>query len=353
MTRRPSTASGAIIRAVVDVAATLGVDPARVCADADIAYDELEREGVRVPERAVTRLWDAMEEQTGDAAIGVHLAERAAAGTWGVLAYAVRSCATLEDAWDRVRRYLPLLFTGSDEIVDVVDDRGVRTCGYRRLPGGNPLVPASEDCVVASFVLACREAFGTPLRPVSVLFQRSAPADDSEHRRVLGCPVVFEAALNGVALPVDVWRAPLATHDPHLLALLDGVAEAKLAAITTDATLAQLVAAWIERRIDARAPIGVEHAARAFRCSVRSFQRSLASDETSYRALVDDARRRIALARVHDVNAKELAVDLGFADTTHLYRAFLRWTGRTIADYRRVEVPPDGAQAQHSGASGS
>lgn len=328
---------------MIDVAATLGVD-AR--SSPGIAYDELA--GARVPERAVVRLWETLETESGDPFIGLHIAERASSGAWGLLAYAIRSCATLDDAWTRVRRWWPLLFTGSDEIIDV--ERGERVLGYRRLPGGNPLVPASEDCIVASFVLACRAAVGASFRPTRAHLQRSAPGldsgrapsagrpgDGSEHRRVLGCPVVFGASFNGIEIPSRVLRAPLPSHDPHLVALLDGLAEAKLAAVATHASLAELVSAWLERRIDARAPIAVEDAARAFQRSVRSFQRSLAEEDTSYRELVDDARRRIAIGRIHVVGAKQLASDLGFADATHLYRAFVRWTGRTVAEYRRAD----------------
>lgn len=316
----------------------LGVDVEALCAACGLDRAELDGEDVRIPERVVLRLWDELEARTGDALIGLHVAEQlAASGRWGLLEYAVKSCASFDDAWTRVKKLLPLAFRGADEIVDIEDEQGTRTVGYRRLPGGNPLVVASEDCVVASFALACRAALASPFRPTGVFFQRARPrGGDAEHRRVFDAPVTFEALFNGLSVDAATRRAPMKAHDPNLLALLDQLADTRLAALGKETpSFAEMLGRWIERRIDAGASFSIEDAAQAFHTSVRSLQRKLEGDDVTFRSLVDETRKRIALARVNDANAKEIAAQLGFSDTTQLYRAFKRWTGTSLAEQRR------------------
>lgn len=342
--RRTSSAAGDIVRAVIDLVAETIDDADGVCARAGLDRAELSQEGMRVPELTVIHLWTAIELATNDPCIGLHIAERgASSGAWGLLAYAVKSCSSVGDAWMRVRRYLPLVFTGADEIVDEVDAAGQRTIGYRRLPGGNPIVPSSEDCAVASFVIACRTAVGPAFRPTRALLQRAAPKDDSEHRRVMGCPVVFDASLNGLVLEAAVVDAPLRTSDPHLLALLEEMAERRLAAVGDAATLDELVARWVERRLEAGDSVTIGEAAQTFHTSVRSLQRELAAAKRPFKTLADDARRNIALRRIAGTakSAKEVAAEIGFSDTTQFYRAFQRWTGQSVAEFRQRSARDD------------
>lgn len=83
--------------------------------------------------------------------------------------------------------------------------------------------------------------------------------------------------------------------------------------------------------------VSVEHAAKRLGMSVRTLSRRLADEGTSYRALVEDARKHAAmrdLARdVKPINT--IAIELGFSSAPSFHRAFRRWTGTTANNYRR------------------
>lgn len=70
--------------------------------------------------------------------------------------------------------------------------------------------------------------------------------------------------------------------------------------------------------------------------SARTLRRRLAERGSSYRELLDEARRSLALQRVLDADASfdEIAAALGFNDLSAFYRSFRRWTGNTPAAYR-------------------
>ncbi|MGE5471897.1 MAG: AraC family transcriptional regulator [Bacteroidota bacterium] len=71
--------------------------------------------------------------------------------------------------------------------------------------------------------------------------------------------------------------------------------------------------------------------------SSRTLHRRLEEEGSSFRAIKDALRRDMALARLtksRDAIA-EVAADLGYADTSAFYRAFVEWTGMAPVHYRR------------------
>jgi AraC-like DNA-binding protein len=71
--------------------------------------------------------------------------------------------------------------------------------------------------------------------------------------------------------------------------------------------------------------------------SVRTLNRMLAGEGTSYRHLLDQLRHELAsrhLANPH-ISIGEVAFLLGFSELSAFYRAFKRWSGRTPAEFRQ------------------
>jgi AraC-like DNA-binding protein len=80
----------------------------------------------------------------------------------------------------------------------------------------------------------------------------------------------------------------------------------------------------------------IDFAAEISGCSVRTLQRHLRKEGTTYSEVVDGARCRSALShlRAEKVNIARLAGQLGFSEHSAFTRAFARWTGTTPTAYR-------------------
>jgi AraC-like DNA-binding protein len=90
---------------------------------------------------------------------------------------------------------------------------------------------------------------------------------------------------------------------------------------------------------------GLDDIAARLHLSARSVHRRLEEEGSSFRAIKDALRRDMALARLaktHDSIAR-IAADLGYADTSAFYRAFVQWTGRAPAHFRRAHAAPAGS----------
>jgi len=71
--------------------------------------------------------------------------------------------------------------------------------------------------------------------------------------------------------------------------------------------------------------------------SPRTIHRRLEEEGSSFRGIKDALRRDMALARLSKTSDSiaKVAADLGYADTSAFYRAFVEWTGMAPVHYRR------------------
>lgn len=70
--------------------------------------------------------------------------------------------------------------------------------------------------------------------------------------------------------------------------------------------------------------------------SERSVQRSLSEESTSYREIVDEVRKGLALSHLSrpGSTATDVAFLLGFSEPSAFTRAFRRWTGASPSQYK-------------------
>jgi AraC-like DNA-binding protein len=96
----------------------------------------------------------------------------------------------------------------------------------------------------------------------------------------------------------------------------------------------------VERQIETLLPQGgmrIETVALALGVSRQTLYRRLKTEGTTFEALVERVRRRLALRFIQGegLTVKEAAWRLGFAEPSAFSRAFKRWTGRSPTGMRR------------------
>ena len=68
----------------------------------------------------------------------------------------------------------------------------------------------------------------------------------------------------------------------------------------------------------------------------RTLRRRLATEGTSYRALLDEVRRQLAVELLQqDLSVEEISRYLGYAETANFTHAFTRWEGTAPSYFRR------------------
>lgn len=84
----------------------------------------------------------------------------------------------------------------------------------------------------------------------------------------------------------------------------------------------------------------IECAAAHFNMTPRTLRRRLANEGTSYRQLVEDTRKTLALGLLNTnaLTIEKISLQLGYQDVTTFITAFKRWHGITPAAYRKQHL---------------
>ena len=82
---------------------------------------------------------------------------------------------------------------------------------------------------------------------------------------------------------------------------------------------------------------GLENVAEEFGISGRTLQRNLAAENTSFNQMIKDIQK---IMTFNYLEAKELSIDeiaylVGYTETSSFYRAFKKWTGKTVSQYQK------------------
>jgi AraC-like DNA-binding protein len=196
-------------------------------------------------------------------------------------------------------------------------------------------------------LLRARALTAIDFSPREVWFEHSAPADTREHRRIFRAPLRFEQTCHALVLDRGLLDHPLVTADSRLCALLDRQAQDLLARLPRESSVSDRTRRLL-REVLRGGDAGVAAIARRLGMSPRSLQRRLAAEGSSYRGLLDEVRREIAVRHLgeRDLAISEVASALGFSDATGFYRAFRRWTGASPAGYRARGAGPGVAVAR-------
>jgi AraC-like DNA-binding protein len=110
---------------------------------------------------------------------------------------------------------------------------------------------------------------------------------------------------------------------------------AEMPPLQGDGSLAGSVRLVIAAMLEGDTP-SAQRMAAAAGLSLRTLQRRLAEENTSFSDLLDEVRRTLALSRltVNGESLSELSTSLGFARQSALTRAVRRWTGRPPSQIR-------------------
>ncbi|WP_263141719.1 AraC family transcriptional regulator [Pseudomonas sp. RIT-PI-AD] len=316
----------------------LGLDTAAALREAGIAAQALADNNARLPSEAHERLLEHLLRRSADPLFGLRAARFVQPGSWSVLGYITMNCATLGEAMGRIVPYEKLV--GDMGVSRVEASAGlvrlIWSCRHRTAEIRRHMV----ENVLASWLLYARWIADTERSPREVWFSHRQPPGVAleAYQDVFGCPVRFEQDCDALLIPREYLDLPLRLADAHLLRTLEAHALGLMAELSEDEPLPQRVKAALRALLKDGLP-RKERVADKFGMTLRTLQRHLQQEGTSYQRLLDELRRELAehyLLR-SDLAIQEIACYLGFSEPRSFHRSFKLWTGSTPGEYRDVQ----------------
>lgn len=337
--RSRATVAPGFVVGMVSGPRRLGRDPAPLLAAAGI---DLADSASRIPIDRYAALYNLINRELDDEAFGL-FSQPMRQGSFEFLCRGLISAQNLAQALDRAGRYLRIILP--DMAVGV---RRNSEWAELSIAETRPLAPHPDDPArIFAFEWLLRllhglfcwlAGRGIALDSVTFPYPRPAHADDyaliyTEHSEFGGESLIARFQANLLDLPIRRDEAALTTF-------LEGAPGKLTMLYRRDREMVLRVRDLLRDALPAN--LDQDEVAARLNLSPRTLHRRLEEEGSSFRAIKDALRRDLALSRLTKTAAPiaQIAADLGYADPSAFYRAFIEWTGMAPAHYRRQITRP-------------
>ncbi|MZR63637.1 AraC family transcriptional regulator [Alcanivorax sp. DP30] len=306
-----------------------------VLARAGIAESSFARPEQLLPLVDVLRLFLVIMQACGDSGLGFEIGRRVKPRSYQVLGYVILASSNLGEAIDRLVRFESLSGKLGETRIERGDDQ-IRLEWLCPLSGE----PARYlvEAAITGWVAFMRPLLADQLAPRAVCFRHAAPPDVARYEAYFQAPVQFDASFDGVLLAPALLSAPLDTADPGLAGMMEREARELLADFDVNTNLASAVRAEIYRQMVGGEP-SLDSVAEALGFSGRALSKRLTAQSLRFPDMLDSLRKTLAELYMQDesLSLTDIALLLGFAESSSFSRAFRRWRGVSPNQYRHRE----------------
>ena len=151
---------------------------------------------------------------------------------------------------------------------------------------------------------------------------------------------VNKGVQNEIIFSMKDLKKPFLTANNIMVEYLEPQLKQKLAEIENQ--ISETFTARVQKKLFQLIPSGqfsLENVAEEFGISGRTLQRNLSVENTGFNQMVKDIQKMMTF---NYLEAKELSIDeiaylVGYSETSSFYRAFKKWTGKTVSQYQKDE----------------
>ena len=164
------------------------------------------------------------------------------------------------------------------------------------------------------------------------------PPHYKRYQELFQCPVNFSAGRNCIAVNSPGLDDFIQTRDEYLYPIYQQYCQRQANQPVVKTSFAYKVHNYLLMHLGR--PPGLEQMARELGSSTATLRRRLKAEGQTFRKLHNEFRQDFALEylKTTQLSAKEVAYLLGYQDTKPFLRAFKRWTGMTVGEYK-TRVP--------------
>lgn len=193
------------------------------------------------------------------------------------------------------------------------------------------------EMYAAAIISIARAILRRDIKVYRVTFTHNGNAYRDEAERIFGTrDIVFNAEENVASFERDLLDEPLPGHFPEYHRQIEQHAARRLAELPDGGNTSGAVLRFLEEQIGRRV-VGMEDVAKQLDMTLRTLQRRLKEENTTYAALRDSVRYSYAQKYLKDpgMDMESIAASLGFSETANFYPAFKRWSGMSPGEFRK------------------
>jgi AraC-like DNA-binding protein len=326
------TTMGSVAGLIATTLRAHGCDPVPLLVTAGIDLSQVVNPNARFPMARMQKLWKLALEASGNPCLGLAAARQFQPAVLHGLGLAWLASDSLMEALGRLVRYSRLINSALRFQLEEQPDTILVSVLPETLPPDFEF--AALDLGMAAFVRMCEITAGYPVRPRHVTLRRPRPPCPEQFEEFFGPCIEYAAPVNQLCFEREPVTRQLTSANPELARINDQVVVDYLARFDRNS-----IAMQVRARIIHQLPDGIptqESIANTLHVSLRSLQRRLKEEDTSFRDLLEETRQQLARQYLRDGQRSigEITYLLGFTEPSNFTRAFKRWTGKSPVQYR-------------------
>jgi AraC-like DNA-binding protein len=197
-----------------------------------------------------------------------------------------------------------------------------------------------SESVLALFVSMLRYLTGDQFKLKEVRFAHMSPENIAEHERIFQAPLVFGQKRNEIVFSRSYLNNAILLANQKTMEDMEQLVQKVLHRVYKQNSWNQKVAQILFEALLEEQDTDIEAVAGHLAMTTRTLQLKLKEEGTTFRKLLEEVRKEIAIGYLKEGNDSicEIALLLGFADQSAFHHAFKRWTGQTPGEYRKFKV---------------
>lgn len=293
--------------------------------------EEEHKESGFIPFDVFLWLLEAGARESDHDSFALRFAEQHHLEATGLVYYITQNAPNLGEVLRSRERYAQMVASGYS--VELKQDGDSATFAWR-FPPQLDVHDQFMDYAAAMAVQRIRHLLGGGWMPVKVYLDHPEPRSVADFHRVLGPNIIFGGKLTAIEMTRQDLATPLPHADGDLLRELERGAAALIASPEGQDFL-QMVSVEIAKRLPNGVPV-IDEVAAMLAMSRRTLQRRLEENDINYRRLVDSVQANMArhLLMETDLPLVEIALLLGFSESSSFSRAARQWLGETPNEFR-------------------
>ncbi len=323
---------------MLSVCREMGFDPGRICAQTGLQPELLLEPATRLSFRQIETLVRNAIRLSGVPHLGLLLAQHMTVSAYGMLGYAMMSCATLGQALDIGLRY----HKASSMMMEIEGEGDERTFSIVARPcfHAPDLHAFMVEELFGGIVPVANTLAGKSLRPLLVQLDYPAPSYAERYHAHFGGPVEFGCGANRLVIDRELLDMRLPNADPVAARQCIEICEKLLPPADGEPDIVHAIRRVILGQHGNWPDMG--SVARSLNMSERTLRRRIVERGCSFQQIVDEVRCDVAIRYLQEpaLSLQDVAALTGFSETANFRRAFKRWTGGRAPSHYRASLQP-------------
>ncbi|MEH6571180.1 MAG: AraC family transcriptional regulator [Halioglobus sp.] len=295
---------------------------------AGLALAQFEQPTLLIPFDQQIRLLQVAADRCRCEHFSLELARRQNIAVFGALSLLAMQCPTVHAGLMIYDRYLHYSVQGVEVKLDTRGKQSRFTIDTS-LEGAAASAQFWDHGAALGF-LVVRMLCGDDWRPSSISLRRPQPNDADYYRRYFGCPVIFDSPVSELVFDGSVLDFPIGDSANAVPLQLHQYLRSSFAGDFLE---------QMRRVIISLLSTGDCNAKMVAQCmgySLRTMQRKLLQERTSFQQQIDRIRSELAINYIeqHQFSFTDIGGLLGFAELSIFTRSFKRWFGVTPSQWR-------------------